>query len=372
MPRKSEGLQRLRVAAGWSQSELARRAGISRQALAAIEAGTYQPGVGVALSLARLLGESVERLFGGEAEDTPALIDADWAGDAAGTGETRVALGRVGGKVVAVAVPQTELRLTAAAGLLSRTAPHQTAVASFRSPEQIDATLLIAGCDPAAALLADWFARERRSESAVVLSESSTAALSALSAGRIHVAGVHLRDAHGDDNLAPVTRLLGHRQTAALVHFAEWELGLAVAPSNPLGIKGLADLERRGLRLVNREVGAGARMMLDNALLELGLHARRVIGYRSEVPGHLAVAAAIAADQADLGVTLRVAADAYGLGFIALRQERYELVIPESELATAPVGALLSTLNSGRFAGEVRRLCGYDTSRMGTIVAHID
>lgn len=372
MAGKNERLQRLRVAAGLSQSEMARRAGISRQALAAIEAGTYQPGVGVALSLARLLGESVERLFGDRAEDAPPLIEADWAGDTAGAGETRVALGRVGGKLVAVALPSAELRLTAAAGLLSHAAPHHAEVASFRSPEQIDATLLIAGCDPAATLVADWFARERHRETVVMISRSSTAALDALMAGQIHVAGVHLRDAQSDEaNLAPLTRLLGHRPAAILVHFCEWELGLAVAAKNPLGVKGLADLARPGLRLVNREAGAAARMMLDQALTEFGLDGTRVIGYRNEAPGHLAVAAVIAAGQADLGVTLRVAADAYGLGFLPLRRERYELVIPESELAAAPVEALLTTLNSGRFAGEVRRLCGYDTSRMGEIVARI-
>ena len=369
MQRQEQQIRRLRLMAGWSQTELARRAQISRQAMAAIEGGTYLPGVAVALRLARLLGTSVEQLFGDEAQDASPLIDA--ACPVGATLGAHVALGRVRGRVVALPLAPTQLRLNAATGLLARAKRERAAVASFRSPEQIDSTLLIAGCDPAAVLIADWFACERRAETAIVLSQSSTAALSALSAGQIHVAGVHLRDAHADDNLTPVTRLLGRRQTAILVHFAEWELGLALAASNPLGVKGMADLGQKGIRLINREQGAAARMMLDSALSELGLDAKGIVGYRDEAPGHLAVAATIAAGRADLGLTLRVAADAYGLGFTPLRQERYELVIPESEVATPPVEALLATLNSGRFAREVRGLCGYDTSRMGEVVAHI-
>ena len=369
MRRQGQQIRRLRLIAGWTQTELARRAQISRQAMAAIEAGTYLPGVAVALRLARLLGTNVEQLFGGDAEDAPSLIDAACTGRA--DIGAPVALGRVRGKVVALPVAPTQLRLTAATGLLARAKRDRVAVASFRSSDQIDRTLLIAGCDPAAALIADWFACERRPETAIALSQSSTAALSALSAAQIHVAGVHLRDSRADNNLTPVTRLLGRGQAVILVHFAEWELGLALAPSNPLGVKGLADLARKGIRLINREQGAAARMMLDNVLSELGLHDNRVLGYRDEAPGHLAVAATIAAGRADLGLTLRVAADAYELDFIPLRQERYELVIPESEVATPPVEALLATLNSGRFAREVRSLCGYDTTRMGEIVAHI-
>jgi putative molybdopterin biosynthesis protein len=368
MPPHGPKIRRLRLAAGWSQTELARRAQISRQAMAAIEGGTYLPGVAVALRLGRLLGTSVEQLFGDDAEHAP-LTDAACSGGV--QIGAPVALARLRGKIVAVPVPRAQLRLNAAAGLLARAKRNRGAVISFRSPEQIDGTLLIAGCDPAAALIADWFARERRAETAIALSQSSTAALSALSAGHIHAAGVHLRDAQAADNLTPVTRLLERREAVILVHFAEWELGLAVAANNPMGVKGLADLARKGLRLINREEGAAARMMLDNTLSELGLDCNGILGYRDEAPGHLAVAATIAASWADVGLTLRVAADAYALHFIPLRAERYELVIPESEVATPPVQALLATLNSGRFAREVRSLCGYDTTRMGEIVAHI-
>jgi molybdate-binding protein/transcriptional regulator with XRE-family HTH domain len=365
-----ERIRQRRLAAGLSQSELARRAGVSRQALGAMEAGVYQPGVGVALRLARLLGESVERLFGESAEVEPPLIEASWAGATAQT-EAPVALGRVGGKLVAVPLPLTELRLTAAGGVAKRAASRSAAVRSLRSPAQIDATLLIAGCDPAATLLGDWFARERRPESAVVVSASSAAALEKLAGGHIHAAGVHLAEPSSGDNAAAVAERLRGRAAVVLVHFAEWELGFATQSGNPLGITDVADLARPGLRLINREAGSGARMTLDRALNRLGIDAARVTGYESEAHGHLAVATAIAEHRADLGLTLRVAADAYGLGFVPLHQERYELAIAASELDSAPVEALMNTLCARRFAREVAALCGYDTRRMGDIVAHI-
>src|SRR5208282_2240629 len=115
---------------------------------------------------------------------------------------------------------------------------------------------------------------------------------------------------------------------------------------------------RSGLRIVNREDGSGARSVLDQALGELGLQPGRIAGYQFEVGGHLEVAAAIAAGLADVGVTIRLGADAYGLHFLAHRDERYDLVIME----------LLDALNSRRFAREISQLCAYDTAQMGQVI----
>jgi putative molybdopterin biosynthesis protein len=371
MTGQGERLRRLRMAAGFSQSELARRAGVSRQALGAMEAGAYQPGVGVALRLARLLGESVERLFGEAVDDAPMRVEAAWAGATAAP-EARVALGRVGGTVVAVPLPATELRLTPPSGMMARATDSGPAATTFHSPAEIDATLLIAGCDPAATLLADWLAQERRRERAVVIAASSNTALDLMVAGHIHAAGVHLADAAGASaNLGAASQRLPPRHAAVLVHFAEWELGFATAAGNPLRFRDAADLGRPGIRLVNRDSGAGARIALDRALTALGIDASAVAGYQREARGHLAVAASIAERQADVGLTLRVAADAYGLAFLPLRREQYELVIAANEFTSAPIEALMDALNTRRFAREVEQLCGYDTRRMGEIVARI-
>jgi putative molybdopterin biosynthesis protein len=369
MASPGEALRRARVARSLTQNELALRAGISRQALGAIESGLYQPGVAVALRLARELDESVESLFGaGDDDQACQRVVANWPEKDARTACGRVALARVGGKVVAVAQPAARLVLAPAGGVLERSGKRGAEVTTFRTMNEISSTLLIAGCDPAAPIIADWLARRRSPICAVALSCSSSKALGAVVEGRAHAAGLHLRDPKsGEYNCVSVRRALV-RRPAVLVNFARWELGLATSPGNPLHIRGFADLARTGLRVVNREAGSGARAALDEALKELGLAADRIDGYKIELTGHLEVAAAIASGQADVGVTIRVAAEAYGLGFIALREERYDLVILEAENESEPVKALLEALNSRRFAREVGQLCGYDTEQMGKVV----
>ncbi len=364
-------LARARMARDLTQTELARRAGISRQALGAIESGAYHPSVAIALRLARELGASVESLFGEIDDETSTLVDATWFDDQRlppALGQSRVALARVGGKVVAVAQPAAHLTLVPAAGVVQRARRRRADVATFQLPDEIDSTLLMAGCDPAAAILVDWLARRRSPVRAVALSCSSREALRAVVDGRAHVAGVHIRDQKsGEYNLTPISRALCHHRSL-VVNFARWELGLATAPGNPLGIRGFADLERSGLRIVNREDGSGARSVLDQALGELGLHRERIAGYQFEVGGHLEVAAAIAAGLADVGVTIRLGADAYGLHFLPHRDERYDLVIMEREAESTPVKAMLDALNSRRFAREISQLCAYDTAQMGEII----
>ena len=368
-----KALARARMARDLTQTELARRAGISRQALGAIESGAYHPGVAIAIRLARELGASVESLFGEIDDETSTLVDASWFDDdarrpARSQSRVVVALARVGGKVVAVAQPAAHLALVPAAGVLQRARRRRADVATFQLPDEIDSTILMSGCDPAVAILVDWLARRRSPVHAVALSCSSREALRAVVDGRAHVAGVHLRDQKsGEYNLAPISRALGHRRSL-VVNFARWELGLATAPGNPLAIRGFADLERSGLRIVNREDGSGARSALDQALGELGLQPDRIAGYQFEVGGHLEVAAAIAAGLADVGVTIRLGADAYGLHFLAHRDERYDLVIMEREAESAPIKAMLDALNSRRFAREISQLCAYDTAQMGQVV----
>jgi putative molybdopterin biosynthesis protein len=366
---------RARIVRRLTQVELARRAGISRQALGAIESGVYQPSVTVALRLARELGETVENLFGNENAEAASQINVGWSRDESlpQTGRRpRVALGRVGGKLVAVEQPAAQLGFTASAGMVRQAAHHRADVSTFLSKDEIDSTLLIAGCDPAAAILTNWLARRRVPVCAVAVQCSSTRALGTLVAGQVHAAGVHLRDPKsGEYNLMQVRRMLGRRR-AIVVNFASWELGLATAAGNLRKIRNAGDLARPGLKIVNREPGSGARLALDEALADLGLAADRIAGYRTELAGHLEVAAAIAAGQADAGVAIRVAAEVYGLGFIPMREERYDLVIPVQELASPIVKSMLDALSSQRFAREIGDFCLYETGRMGQVIANLN
>jgi putative molybdopterin biosynthesis protein len=359
-------LKHFRVIHGLSQSELARRAGISRQALNAIETGVYQPGVQVAIKLARELGESVERLFGAREEPT---LAAAWADDDTARAGTHVALARVGGRLIALNQPPVDLRIAPAAGVLEAARGRRVTVSTLRTPEEIDSTLLIAGCDPAVTILADWLRRHRTPVTIVALTRSSRAALAAMLKGRVHMAGVHLRDPKSGAYNDSTALRVGGGSKLVLINFARWELGIATAPGNPMSLSGWQDLAHPGLRLVNREAGAGARIALDEALVELAIDPSAIAGYTREVRGHLEVAGAIAAREADCGVTIRVAAEAYGLGFIALREERYDLAMPEPVLAHPPVRMMIDALNSDRLRNELAALCAYDTSQTGQVMA---
>ena len=371
MAKAGNRIRAARIARQVSQAELARRAAISRQALGAIESGVYQPSVAVALKLARELGDTVESLFG---ELPFEHVDATVGSSAEASGAkpgTRVALARIGGRVVAVPYFAGHRTLAPAAGSIERMSGSRATVESFRSPAEINSTLMIAGCDPAVSILSDWISRHHAPVSVVSFGRGSKQSLDALGAGQVHVAGAHLRHRKtGEYNLDAARRALGHRRTV-LISFARWELGLATAHGNPHRIRGFDDLKRGDLTMVNRERGAGARNALDEAMRELHIDTKRIAGYEVEVPGHLEVAEAIAAGRADVGVTIRVAADAYALGFVPIREERYDLAIPEREMSSTPVRAMMESLTSARFAREVAGLCGYDTSSMGKVVAHL-
>ncbi|MGH7948054.1 MAG: substrate-binding domain-containing protein [Candidatus Binataceae bacterium] len=361
-----DAVRHARVAHSLNQAELARRAGISRQALGAIESGAYQPSVAVALALSRELGESVEALFAGTSAER---ISADLPRNI--RAGVPVALARVGGRVVAVPVTPAATRLAPVSGLVVHSAKGPGAVEVFRSRTEIDSTLLLAGCDPAVTFLADWLARRRAPACLVGVASSSRAALGALVLGQVHAAGLHLRDSRtGAYNLDAARSALAGRR-AVLVNFAGWELGFATAPANPRNLRGFADLARRGITIVNRERGAGARAALDEGLRREHIEPGRLNGYSREVRSHLEVAATVAAGDADCGVAIRVAAQAFGVGFVPLRDERYDIAILERELDTPPVKAMLDALNSADFARQLSTLCAYDTSQTGKVIARI-
>jgi putative molybdopterin biosynthesis protein len=369
----SERIRQIRVSRGFTQAELAERAQISRQAVTAIEAGVYLPNVAIAVKLARAIGATVEETFGDADEDHEQRVDARWKkSPSITTDRARVVLARIGGKIVAVAEPTAHLTLPVSSGVRVKTTRTRAHISTRLLDSEIDSTLVIAGCDPAVSMLISWMARAGSRINAVALPCSSGKALAALADESVHAAGVHLRDPKsGDYNLAPVRRAIG-RSRICLINFARWEVGLATSEGNRRGIRDFSDLARADVRIANRERGSGARQVLDEALASAGLSPQQVAGYDGEVAGHLGVAAAIHDGAADTGVTIRVAAEAYGLDFIPIREERYDLAIPQTEMESVPVRRMLDALNSRRFAREVSQLCAYDTGRMGEELARID
>jgi molybdate-binding protein len=197
----------------------------------------------------------------------------------------------------------------------------------------------------------------------------SSLAIDALKRGEVHVAGVHLADERsGTWNLPDLQRNLKGLD-CLVVTFAHWEEGLMVRRGNPKKIRGVADLARSAVKIVNRERGSGARRLLDRQLETCGLSAARVKGYHDEVLSHLEVASTVRAGLSDAGIGIRSAASICALDFIPLQRERYDLVIPKMHYEGLPgLQTLLDTIVSRPFRDELEALGGYDTRETGKLV----
>jgi molybdate-binding protein/DNA-binding XRE family transcriptional regulator len=367
-------LRAARARLGISQAELAHRAGVTRQAVSAIESGKAAPTMAVALKLARVLGRRVDDLF--RLVDELPSVSADLLrSDDLPTDETvRVQVANVGGRLLArplTGPAGVMLTLPRANGIV-RSPLHPAGrrpvrVELFADPASLESTLVAVGCDPATSLLAEHLKRRHPHVEMVWQGGNSLQALESVGRGEAHLAGTHLLDpATGVYNVPFARRLLG--PNARLVTFAIWEQGLMLAPGNPHGIGHVGDLSRKGLRIANREAGSGARALLDAELARAGVQPDRVAGYTTVVRSHLAAAEAVSAGLADAAVGVRAAALALGLAFLPLAQERYDLAIPDRFFELPVVQALLETLTSPLFRLEVEALGGYDVSPMGTVV----
>ena len=229
-------------------------------------------------------------------------------------------------------------------------------------------TLVVAGCDPALPLLAAPLAALDPPVGFTWWACSSAEALRLAEAGLVHVAGAHLRGRAGEYNTGPACERLRH-DGAEVLRFASWREGLVLRPDQAGKIGGLSDAARYGLRLVNREPGAEARSVLDREAARVGIAPEGMPGYRTKVTGHLQVAAAIAAGLADTGVASEPAALAYGLAFLPLTAERFDLVIPAWQAGSREVQALRRVLASAWLQTQLDSLPGCDPSRCGDRVA---
>lgn len=198
----------------------------------------------------------------------------------------------------------------------------------------------------------------------------SVDAIQALNQGRCIMAGFHTPRAAPVGSLAERTyKPLLQPGLHKLIGFASRVQGLMVRPGNPRGITGLADLTRPGLRFVNRAHGTGTRVLLDELLAQAGIDAGRVVGYQHSEPSHAAVAQAIAAGHAEVGLGIEAAARARGLGFVPLVEEDYHLVCLKSALDEPPVAALRQVLRSSAWQQALHGLPGYRATHAGEVRA---
>ena len=375
----SNHLKTLRTQKGLSQGELAIRAGITRQAVSSIESNLYLPTTGVALHLASALACRVEELFNlRTAED---IVEGKLIGHLPQydlkASPIRVKVSTVGSKTVVrpiIGLGEVLSFTVPADGYVvethGQTSGATVRVKLSRDRQAIDQAISVAGCDPAIFLAGEHMRRRKDQTSLVGWTMGSMAALRALQQGEVHVAGLHLFDpATGESNL-PFLRSALKSSNYEVVTFATWEEGLLVRAGNPKSIRAIEDIVHPDVTLVNREEGAGARLLLDQRLHAAGINSDQVKGYGTIVASHFEIARAIANRQADVGIGIRSAAQLFELDFVPLQAARYDLVVPKSYLKLHPtLSHLFETLVSRPFRNEIEALGGYDTSETGKLHA---
>jgi putative molybdopterin biosynthesis protein len=354
-----------------SQKQLADLAGTTRQAICAVEANQYSPSTSVALKLARVLQCRVEELFHLKGGDE--VIEGELIGPLPkGLRKVRAQVSQIGARVLVrplIGLGELVSLSTIADGLIvgPGSDAKRVKVRLFENRETLGRNILVAGCDPAM-FLASEHLKQRAKDNLVPNLMGSSIAIGALKRGEVHVAGVHLADdPSGAWNLPYLERNLTGID-CLVVTFAHWEEGLVLRQGNPKKIRSVADLARSGVRIVNREIGSGARRLLDGQLETYGIQNDRIKGYKDEVPSHLEVASRVRAGLADTGIGVRAAASICGLDFVPLQRERYDLVIPKAHYETLQgLKILLDTIVSKPFREELEALGGYDTRETGAM-----
>ena len=346
----TNSLEPLRQKRGISATALAEAVGVSRQTIYAIESGSYIPNTAISLQFARVLGVRVEDLFSLPAEEVRTEQVALLPGSDEGQ---PVRLCRVGERLIASTVSPLQWHL-----------PSGDAVMTGKNRAQIcdpDADfsrrILIAGCDPGISVLARHM--QTTGVEPIMAQRNSTQALALLKSGSVHVAGTHL-----ESNAGEIGRMFA-KNSVALFSFAVWEEGIAVAAGNPKSLRGVEDLSRADIRIVNREKGAGSRILLDERLKKLKIPVAKVAGYGNFAAGHMEAAWQVKTGAADCCIATRAAAAAFGLGFLPLVSERYDFAIKKQHLQLPAIQTLLNTLNRSGFRRELEGTGGYDARTAG-------
>ena len=369
-------LSRWRHKAELTQQELAERVGISRQALSAIESGRSAPSTTLALKLARELECPVDELFW---LDNPhpdpglmATLAANGAGQEAVTQTAPVILGRVAAKWVAHPVNPYErcLKNVSGDGQLCGESNQNTgrfgrdvSVNNWLPREELAQNILVAGCAPPLAMLERQIAQQGAGGMRWI-PRSSMDALDLLARQEVHMAGLHVTNRAGDGYNDEIVGERFDTGEMRLVTLTRWQLGLVVAPGNPLGVHEIEDLLRRDLRFVGREEESGAHLALVQYLEERRLNPEQLSIF-DRVKSHLEAGLAVAYGKGDVGLSVEGIARGLGLDFIPLVEERFELVFPSQWEGFGPLRPVLDVLVSGRFRRQLAAMPGYDAESTG-------
>ena len=345
---------------GLSTPDLAKLIGVTRQSAHAMETGTYVPNTAVALKVARALRTTVDKLFeivdegdDGLGYETVHLLP----GEAEEPGRL-VQIAKVGDKLVASAPTPTPWYIPTADGYLDQDPDRARLFDPYQSTKN---RLLMVGCDPGMAVLARHLLLV--GVELVMVHRNSSAALELFRKDMVHIAGVH------SNSLMKDIPALGNQNEVRNVRYAVWQAGICVPAGNPKTIRGIEDFLRPDVTIVNREIGAGARILLTSKLEALGVDPYEAVqGFRSEAHGHLIAAWHVANGLADACVATLASARAFGLGFLPLEEESYNLVFARYFMTGELEQKIHDTLAKAAFRREVEALGGYDAQVAGTPV----
>ena len=337
-----------------------------------------------ALLTMRLFGEELIYRFLGQKIPEKEMIEATMSRpmhSSMGVDQfVRVTLGSVGEKLIAtpsgkgagavMSMVRADGLLTIPSGSEGLGAGELVSVELLRPRAEIEATLVSIGShDNILDLLANQLSRNSpriRLSSAHV---GSMGGIMAIRRGEAHLAGTHLLDEEsGEYNVSFIRRFLADIPLQ-LINLCYREQGLIVQKNNPSGIKSFKDLAERQLSFINRQKGAGTRLLTDKILHDARIDSRLISGYDHEEYTHMNVAAAIAGGSVDAGMGIRAAAVALDLDFVPIAEERYDLIVPYYLLDDWRVMAALEIIRENReFYGNIMDLGGYSLRDSGTVV----
>lgn len=290
----------------------------------------------------------------------------------------RVILGRVAGRLVAMPIQRGAgiiTSLTRADGIVAIPQEQEglqdgeiVKVELLRPEYSVDWNLLMIGShDNTIDVIASELKRFDNRLRLVSSNVGSLGGIMAIRRGLSHLAGSHLLDTEdGSYNFSYIERYL-KGTPVRLVELAKRQQGFIISKGNPKNIRTVADLSRSDVTFINRQGGAGTRILLDYELEKAGISADSIQGYGQEEYTHMAVAVAIASGRADVGMGIYAAAKALDLDFVPVAEERYDIVIREDMWEDPKVRILQEIITSDRFRNLVSELGGYDPSLSGTI-----
>lgn len=291
----------------------------------------------------------------------------------------RVKLGEVGGRLIALpakrgasvisSLVEADGMVRIRAGSEGIEAGEEVEVELLRPLSEVRGHILMAGShDNALDLLASQVRERHREVSLSTSAVGSMAGLIAVKGGEAHVAGSHLLDPEtGDYNWSYIRRYLNGREVV-VVNFVQREQGILLPPGNPKGVATVADLAREDVTIVNRQNGAGTRVLLDHLLAGSGIAPADVAGYGSVETTHVAVAMAVSGARADAGLGIYAAAKLLSLEFVSLGWERFDFIFPTELWETPLIKKLIEVLREPAFAESVAALGGYKTDLTGQVM----